>query len=140
VVNILKKEIPNNRLRVKEISVPLSTDTVLGQGIDVMKLPEGHFCCNKCHGYKFEISMLLDNFRLEAGCMNCNEAYRFLFPVDCPLPPVSGRYSCRKHPSKGMIIIHNVGKLCIGCESSCKTQIIFDLDTNSNIILPGDIN
>lgn len=140
MVAFLKKDPDKQKgLRVREISVPLATDVVLGSGIDVMTLPEGHFACNKCHGHKFECSIILDHSRLEVGCVNCNASYRFLFPLDCPLPPHKGRFSCKKHPEKGMIIIHNMGKLCVGCES-CKTQIIFDLDTKNNLILAGDMN
>jgi hypothetical protein len=135
----LKKEIPNNRMRVKEVNLPLSTSTILGDGIDVTALPEGHFSCVHCKNYKFEVSIYGDFHRLEAGCMHCSHAYRFLFPLDCPLPPNVGRFTCFKHKTKGMIIIHNVGKLCVGCES-CKTQIIFDIKTKNNLILSGEIN
>lgn len=134
MVAFLKRLIPNNRLRVKEVSLPLATSEVLGLGIDVMTLPEGHFACVGCKGYRFECSMILDSYRLEAGCMGCGKAYRFLFPFDCPLPSVSGRYSCFRHPDKGMVVIHNVGKLCVGCEK-CRTQVIFDLKTKSNLVL-----
>lgn len=135
MVAFLKRLIPNSRLRVKEVVLPLATTPLLGSGIDVMTLPEGHFSCVGCKGYRFECSMLLDNRRLEAGCMSCGSSYRFLFPIDCPLPEASGRFSCFSHRDKGMVIIHNVGKLCVGCEC-CKTQIVFDLDTKSNLIIP----
>lgn len=130
----LKQVIPNNRLRVKEMTLPLATSEVLGSGIDVTTLPEGHLSCSKCSGYKFEAWMHLDNYRLECGCIECGNSFRLLFPIDCPLPPLSGRYTCKKHPEKGMIIIHNVDKLCVGCEL-CKTEIIFDIKTKNNLII-----
>lgn len=136
---LLKKEIPNNRLRVKEMLLPIATSSILGEGIDVTAIPDGHFSCSYCKGYKFETSIIGDFHRLEAGCMDCGHAYRFLFPIDCPLPPQQGRFSCFKHKTKGMIIISNSGKLCVGCED-CKTQIIFDIKTEKNIILPGELN
>lgn len=133
---LLKRELPNNRLRVKELSLPLATSSILGDGIDVTTLPEGHFCCVHCKEYKFECSIMGDFHRLEAGCMNCGHAYRFLFPLDCPLPPRKGRFQCFKHMNKGMIVIHNIDKICVGCEL-CKTQIVFDIRTKSNIISGG---
>ena len=136
---LLKKEIPNNRLRVKEVNLPLATSPLLGSGIDVTAMPEGHFACAYCKGYKFEVSIMGDFKRLEAGCMECGHAYRFLFPMDCPMPPNVGRFTCFKHKAKGMIVISNSGKLCVGCEV-CKTQIVFDIKTKDNILLPGDIN
>lgn len=139
MVNLLKKEIPNNRLRVKEMMLPIATSNILGEGIDTTAMPEGHFACNYCKGYKFEVSIMGDYHRLETGCMTCGQAYRFLFPLDCPLPPNVGRFQCFKHMNKGMIIIANLGKLCVGCES-CKTQIIFDIKTNNNLILSGELN
>lgn len=135
VASFLKRLIPNSRLRVKQVDLPLNTSRVLGSGIDVMTLPEGHFACATCGAYKFECSMLFDNYRLEAGCMNCGDAYRFLFPLDCPLPEMSGRFTCWRHRDKGMVIIHNMGKLSVGCEI-CNTEVIFDLDTKSNLIIP----
>lgn len=135
----LKRETPNNRLRVKEMNLPLATSKILGSGIDVTTLPEGHMSCNNCSGYKFEAHMYLDNYRLECGCMSCGNSFRLLFPLDCPLPEISGRFSCFRHPHKGMIIIHNSGSLCIGCEC-CKSQIIFEIRTKQNILLPGDLN
>lgn len=127
------------RLRVKEISLPIAHSNILGDGIDVTALPEGHFACNICHGYKFECSIMGDFHRLEVGCMECGKAYRFLFPLDCPLPPQQGRFTCFKHKNKGMIIIHNIDCLCVGCEF-CKTQIVFKVKTNTNIIVPENVN
>lgn len=140
MVTILKKEIPNNRLRVKEMNLPLATGVLLGSGIDVTTLPEGHMSCTNCSGFRFEASLFLDNFRIELGCIGCGKAYRLLFPVDCPLPESKGRWTCFKHKDKAVIIIHNSGKLCIGCES-CRSQVIFDVrPKDKNILLPGDIN
>lgn len=126
-------------LRVRSKQIPLSTSDILGTGIDVMHLPEGHMACTICNGYKFECSIIGDFHRLEIGCMACGKAYRMLFPFDCPLPPQNGRFTCFKHPDKGMIIVHNVDVLCVGCES-CKTEIVFELKTKSNLILPGDMH
>lgn len=143
----LKRETPNNRLRVKEVTLPAAFSNVLGEGLDVTALPEGHFSCIRCKGYLFECNIMGDFHRLEVGCMGCGHAYRFLFPLDCPLPPQQGRFMCYRrrdrlgrplnHQDKGMVIIHNSGKLCVGCEA-CATQIIFTTKTETNLITPGE--
>jgi hypothetical protein len=140
-VRFLKKDPAKQKgLRVKEISIPLTTDSILGSGIDVTSLPEGHFSCQICKGFKFDCDIMLDYHRLEVGCRECGKAYRFLFPIDLPLPAQKGRFTCKKHPDKGMIIIHNVGMFSCGCES-CATQIVFDVrKTKNNLILPEDIH
>lgn len=142
-ITLLKKE--HSRMRVKEVQLPSNTSPILGTGIDVMTLPEGHLSCIKCKGYKFECWVYLDNHRIEMGCMNCGESYRLLFPLDISLPGSSGRYVCLRkrdskgrptdHSNKGMILIHNSGYLGIGCEA-CKTQLTVILKTQSNIIIP----
>tara|TARA_R110000868_G_scaffold369704_1_gene633134 strand:+ start:2109 stop:2519 length:411 start_codon:yes stop_codon:yes gene_type:complete len=136
MVEILKKQY--TRLRVKQVSAPLSTSPILGSGIDVMCLPEGHMSCANCAGYKFEASSILDAQRVELGCMGCGQAYRLLFPMDLAIP-FQGRFICKSHPTKGMIVIHNIDTLCIGCEI-CFTELQIKLRTETNIIMPGDLN
>lgn len=126
-------------LRVKEVELPLATSEILGSGIDVTALPEGHFSCVRCKNHKFECSVILDSHRLEVGCIECNSSYRFLFPLDCPMPPTPGRFSCKKHPDKGMIIIHNTDVICVGCEK-CYTQILFQIKTYNNLILAEEMH
>ncbi len=136
MVHYIKKEKP--KMRVREQVLPASENVLLGEGIDVTKLPEGHLACWRCKGYKFECSLQGDNFRVECGCISCNEAYRLLFPITCPMPEQKGRFTCHRHPDKAMIVIHNVGYLSIGCEL-CKTQIIFKIQ--EGLIIPeGGIN
>lgn len=137
MVTILKKE--HTRLRVKEMTMPVNQSPILGLGIDVTAIPDGHLACVKCKGYKFECSIMGDFHRLECGCIGCGEAYRLLFPVDCPLPPQSGRFTCFKHKDKAMIVISNSGIICVGCES-CKTEIRIRTRTESNIIIPEELH
>lgn len=134
VASFLKKLFPTNRLRVKQFEMPLMTSKLLGSGIDVMTLPEGHMSCVQCQGYKFECWNYGDSHRIELGCMACGESYRLLFPLDIVLPEKQGRYSCLRHPSKGMIVIHNIDVLSVGCEC-CYTEMNIQLKTKSNIIL-----
>lgn len=122
-----------SRLRVKEVELPASSSPILGAGIDVMTLPEGHLSCVKCHGHRFECWLYGDNHRLEMGCMKCNENYRLLFPMDVKWPQRHGRFVCQRHPTKAMILIHNIDVVSIGCEL-CKTEIDIFLDTKTNLI------
>ena len=71
-----------HHLRVKASELPLSSFGVLGAGIDVTALPEGHMSCPQCQGFKFECSVFLDAHRLECGCMKCGWSCRLLFPMD----------------------------------------------------------
>lgn len=141
------------RLRVKESALPV-TSTILGKGIDIMTMPEGHLCCGKCSGYKFECWMYGDNRRIEMGCMGCGESTRLYLPMDVKLDDVAGtwkffgaegsfgrtdavgegRFVCRKHPTKGMILIHNVDVVSIGCES-CFTELNICLRKAKGILL-----
>lgn len=125
-----------NILRVRDSSLPISKNQILGEGIDVMALPEGHMSCATCKGYKFECWVYMDQHRLEMGCMKCNESYRLVFPYDVSLSPFGrmGRFYCKRHPTKGMILIHNVDTLCIGCEL-CVSEVRIFLKSNSNIVL-----
>lgn len=119
------------RLRVKQSTIPY-TPGVLGNMLDATKLPEGHFCCSKCSGYKFEASGFPGGNKIELGCMQCNERYYMYFPVDCVVP--EGRFYCKKHPKKGMILIHNIETVCIGCES-CKTEMQIKVKDKGGLIL-----
>ncbi len=132
-------------LRVKRVPMALST-SVLGHDIDATKLPEGHLTCGKCGRFRFEASMQGDNFRIELGCVECGEAFRLLLPLGVeigkPNPwgsnahvPTNGKFTCLKHPSKAMIVIHNVETVCIGCEA-CKTEIRIILPKEKGLVLP----
>lgn len=131
---ILKKE--HTRLRVKEVQLPLATSEVLGSGIDVMSLPEGHLTCAKCHSHLFECWVYLDAHRLEMGCQNCGYSYRLLFPYDIPLSPFrnQGRFTCKRHPESGMILIHNVDVISVGCEK-CFSEVQIKLRNSNNIVI-----
>ena len=131
-ITILTKD--KTRLRVKEVQLAQSESKILGTGIDVMTLPDGHLSCSKCSGYKFECWVYLDNHRIEMGCMGCGDSCRLLFPYDISLPGNGGRYSCKRHPKGAMIVIHNTDVLCIGCEL-CSSQMLIQLRTKSNLIL-----
>lgn len=136
------------RMRVKETSLPQNNSGVLlGRGIDVTNLPEGHLCCSKCHGYKFECWMFGDNRRIEMGCIECGESERLLFPLDVELAKATptqylgqynalgeGRFQCRRHPDKAMVLIHNVDVVSIGCEC-CFTEMNICLRKAKGIIL-----
>ena len=124
---------------MKEVQLPLATSEVLGSGIDVMTLPEGHLCCVKCGKFSFECWVYLDNHRLEMGCMSCSASYRLLFPLDVDLSHFgkSGRYTCKRHPLRGFVVIHNVDVVSIGCES-CITEVDIKLKTKSNLVTADD--
>ena len=123
------------RLRVKEVQLPVSSNQILGDGIDAMKLPEGHLSCPQCGRASFECWNMLDSHRIEIGCLRCGWSNRLLLPYDVDVSRMGkGKYSCKKHPERGWIIIHNSKKLCIGCES-CATQVILDLDSKNNLVI-----
>lgn len=122
------------RLRVKEHALPAGVSPILGTGIDVMTLPEGHLSCIVCHGYKFEASLMGDAHRVELGCVECSSPYRLLFPLDVIMPAARGRFVCHRHPKKAMIIIHNSGYLSVGCES-CYTEIDFQLRKAEGLVI-----
>lgn len=132
-VPLFKRAFRGLRLRSKDL--PTSSSPILGTGIDVMTLPEGHMACSTCHGYKFEASVLMDKHRVELGCIECNAPYRLLFPLDVVMPEKQGRFYCKRHPDKGMIVIHNTDVLSIGCER-CFTEINFQLRKAGGIIIP----
>lgn len=131
-ITLLNKK--HTRMRVKEIALPFISSPILGHGIDVTALPEGHLSCPMCKKHLFEASLYGDNHRIEMGCISCNWSCRLLFPLDVSLPEKQGRFTCKKHPTKGMVCIHNVDTISIGCES-CKTEINIKVKTKSNLIL-----
>lgn len=126
-------------LAVKDVLLPLSTSKVLGSGIDVTALPEGHLSCIQCKKHLFECWLMGDNFRIEMGCINCNASYRLLFPLDVIMPEAKGRFTCKRHPNNGMILIHNVDVISIGCEK-CYTEIDIKLRKAQGLILAEDLN
>lgn len=128
IMQILTKN--KTRLRVRE--VPISSIGVLGTMVDAMNLPEGHMSCGKCHGHRFECSGYVGGNKVEMGCEGCGDRFYVAFPLDVVIP--DGRYYCRKHPSKGMILIHNIDVVSIGCES-CKTQILIQLKKAGGLVL-----
>lgn len=129
---ILNKQ--REKLRVKEAVLPLRTSTVLGNAIDPMALPEGHLSCVRCKGHLFECWIYHGSNALEMGCIKCNESYRMAFPLDVKLPGNTGRFTCRRHPDKAMVLIHNVDVVCVGCEK-CKTEIQIFLKTKTNLVM-----
>lgn len=134
MVHILKKE--QTKLRVREAKLPIVVDKILGKGIDVMALPEGHLSCARCGTFKFECWTYGDNFRIEMGCLECGENYRMLLPLDVHFPH-NGRFSCKKHPDKGMILIHNVDVVSIGCEC-CRTELDIKLKKAKGLVLASE--
>lgn len=132
MATFLKKE--HTRLRLKQMEVPISTSPVLGAGIDVAKCPDGHLSCPICRGFKFECSVVLDSRRIEIGCMHCGWSDRLLLPFSVDLSQFSGgRFTCFKHQEKGMVIINNSGKLCVGCEA-CKTQVVINISDGGLVL------
>lgn len=148
-ITILKKE--HTRLRVNKVELPLATNPILGDGIDVTTLPEGHLTCNGCGCHLFECWVYLDNHRLEMGCMKCGQSYRLLFPMDVSLSRFGrqGRFTCKRskdkagnkvdHSNAGFILIHNTDTVSVGCEK-CNTEVNIKIRTESNIITTGDVN
>lgn len=130
-ITLLKKE--HTKMRTKEVQLPLSTSSVLGTGIDVTALPEGHLSCPQCKGHLWEAWVYLDAHKVEMGCRGCNWKCRLLFPLDVIFPH-SGRWSCTKHPDKGVVLIHNVDVINIGCEK-CFRDITFKLRKAEGLIL-----
>lgn len=126
-----KKDKP--KLVVREVPLAMPDSPLLSTGIDVTTIPQGHLCCWKCHKHLFECWVYGDNHRVEMGCMECNQSYRLLFPLTVSMPPKQGRFTCSKHPTKGMICIHANNTICIGCES-CKSEIRFLLKEEGLII------
>lgn len=135
-ITLLKKT--KTRMRVKEFSAPLDEHVVLGQGIDVTKMPDSHLCCSKCSGFYFEAWLLLDARRIEMGCLKCGKMERILFPVDLKLERfgTNGRFTCKRHPTKGMVLIKNQETVCIGCEC-CVTEIQIKVRTLTNLVVPA---
>lgn len=123
-------------MRVRDKEIPLSFDKILGEGVDVQTLPEGHAACPMCKGHKWEPWVYLDSHRLELGCCNCGYSCRLLFPLDVTLSPFrnQGRFTCKRHKDKGFILIKNMETVCIGCES-CFTEVQIKLKTKSNLVL-----
>ena len=148
-VTLITNPRQHTKLRLKQSALPLAS-TIIGEGIDVTKLPEGHLCCSTCSGYKFECWMYGDNRRIEMGCMQCGGSTRLVFPLDIKLDNYSkaapngiygkynaigeGRFQCGRHPAKGMILIHNVDVISIGCES-CFTELNICLRKAKGIVL-----
>lgn len=138
-ITLLKKQ--HTRLRVKEVILPASESPVLGVGVDVMHLPEGHLNCIKCKGHLWECWVYTDNHRLEMGCVGCGWSTRLLFPLDVSLSPfgASGRWTCRKHPSLACVLIHNVDCINIGCER-CFRDVTIKLRKAQGLIVDTEIN
>lgn len=134
MVTILTKQ--KTRLRVKQVELPISDSVVLGSGIDVTSLPDGHLSCVRCQSPFFECWVYLDERRLEMGCVKCNTAYRVLFPMDVSLTPFKnyGRFSCKKHPEKAMVLIKNQETVSIGCQC-CYSEVQIKLRSKSNLVL-----
>lgn len=123
------------RLRVKEVRLPCSTDPALGTGIDITKLPEGHLCCTHCGKPFFECWVDLPNHRITMGCIHCGSSYKLLAPLDVDLKALGqGRFSCHRHPKSGLVLIHNVDVICIGCQY-CDTEADIKLRKSSGLIL-----
>jgi hypothetical protein len=131
-VTLLTKE--KTRMRIKESALPKSM-TVLGTMLDAMNLPEGHAACPKCSGYKFEVSGFPGESKVEMGCINCGDRFYVAFPIDVNLPV--GRWGCRKHKDKAMIMIHNVDVVSFGCER-CKTEINICLRKSKGIVIASE--
>lgn len=133
---INRKKIGPGELFVHAVELPQSKDKILGTGIDVMNLPEGHLCCAQCGNHRFECWVYLDAHRLECGCQKCGWSCRLLFPLDVSLGRFRqpGRFVCKRHPNKGFVIIHNTDTLSCGCEL-CNTEVNIKLRTESNLVL-----
>jgi hypothetical protein len=119
------------KMRVKSTPLPKSME-MLGTMLDAMNLPEGHACCPKCAGYKFEVSGFPGAHKVELGCVNCGDRFYVAFPVDIEIPV--GRYYCKKHPDKAMIMIHNIDVVSFGCEA-CRTEINIQLKKSNGLVL-----
>lgn len=128
-ITIFEKK--HTRLRIKKRILPKSKG-VLGDLLMATELPEGHCSCSKCDGYKFEVFGYAGGSKLEMGCVHCGNRLYLMFPVDIQLP--AGRFVCKKHPDKAMIIIHNMKVISVGCEC-CKTEININVDITNNLIL-----
>ena len=132
--NFLKRE--KTRLRVKAAELPLSVNKILGTGIPVNNLPEGHLSCSMCQSPFFEAWVYLDKHRLEMGCCKCGHSYRLLFPLDAELKAFenSGRWTCPQHPDKGMVLIHNTDVVSVGCQL-CWRQVNIQLKKATGLVL-----
>ena len=123
------------RIRVKAYEAPLTGSKILGQGIDMMSMPDGHVACAACQNPFFECWVYLDNHRVEIGCMKCGNSYRLLFPLDVDLSQFAGgRFVCFRHPNSGMVIIKNTDCVCIGCQL-CKSQVTISLKKSQNLLV-----
>ena len=131
MVTLLKKE--HTKLRVKEVNLPLMNSPILGAGIDATTLPEGHLSCPQCKGHLWEAWVMMDAHRVEMGCRDCNWKCRILFPLDVVFHH-SGRWTCSAHPEKGVVLIHNVDVINIGCEK-CFRDVSFQLKKAQGLIL-----
>ena len=129
MVTLLNKK--HTRLRIRKRILP-KNQSVLGDLLVANDLPEGHCCCSKCDGYRFEATCYPGGCKVELGCMQCGNRTYLSFPIDVTLP--SGRFYCAKHPNKGMIVIHNLQVISIGCEC-CKTEMNINIDTKSNLVM-----
>lgn len=106
-------------LRVKQQNLPLSASPILGDGVDVTKLPDGHLCCAQCGKFRMEAWVTMG--KVTCGCVSCGHATALLFPTTVVMPS-DGKFTCKKHPSAASIIISNHGIICIGCEK-CKNEV-----------------
>jgi hypothetical protein len=118
-------------MRVKEHKPP-KTLGILGNVIDATTLPESHLACARCSGFKFEVSGFPGGSKMELGCIACNERFYIAFPTNCSIP--EGRFICKRHPNKAMIVIHNVETVCVGCEA-CKTEMHIVVKDKGGLIL-----
>ena len=133
MVEILKKE--KTKLRVRAYEAPLKGDKILGEGIDILSMPDGHLSCAQCQSPWMECQVCLDSHRLEVGCCKCGWNTRVLFPIDVDLFKLgNGIFSCKKHPGNEMVVIKNDDTVCIGCRY-CKTEARILLQTKSNLVL-----
>lgn len=137
-ITLLKKQ--HARMRLRKFSAPLSSNVVLGSGIDVTTMPDCHLCCSKCNNFYFEAWIFLDNRRIEMGCMGCGHMERLLFPIDLDLKRLGpeGRFICTTHPKRGMVFIKCQETVCIGCEK-CYTEIQIKVRTKNNLVITDTI-
>lgn len=137
MAEILKRK--HDRLHVRAVNLPVTDDRILGSGIDVMNLPEGHLACAKCQSPFFECWVFLSLSRIEMGCIRCGYSNRLNFPYDISLSMFKkmGRFTCAKHPDKGIVLIHNVDVISLGCQC-CWREMRIPLKTKSNLVFAND--
>lgn len=132
-MKLLKKE--KTKMRVRAHEAPLTGDKILGEGIDIISMPDGHLACPMCASPYMECQVALDRHRLEVGCCRCGWSTRILFPYDIDLFVLGGNgiFRCKKHANE-MVVIKNDDTVCIGCRY-CNTEARIKLRTKSNLIV-----